>query len=155
ENGIDTRNKESRMAAASVGSIKKPFRKVMDPRVKGRTDHLLVDILVLAICRVIANCNSWGDIVLFAQKRATWFRRFLQLPHGIPSAYTFRRVFNQLNPRTFQNGFVSWVKEIRDWVGLKHVAIDGKTLRHSGKQGAGLGILHAVSAWATEQHGLL
>jgi predicted transposase YbfD/YdcC len=143
------------MAASSVGSIKRHFRKVMDPRVVGRTDHLLVDILVMAICGVIANCDSWGDIALFATKREKWFKRFLKLPNGIPSQYTFRRVFDHLNPRAFQNCFVSWVKEISDLVGLKHIAIDGKTLRHSGNKGVGLGMLHAVSAWATEQHLLL
>jgi predicted transposase YbfD/YdcC len=143
------------MAASSVGSIKRHFRKVMDPRVVGRTDHLLVDILVMAICAVIANCDSWCDIALFGTKREKWFKRFLKLPNGIPSHYTFRRVFDQLNPRAFQNCFVSWIQEISDLVGLKHIAIDGKTLRRSGNKGAGLGMLHAVSAWATEQHLLL
>jgi hypothetical protein len=37
------------MAASSVGSIKKHFRKMADPRVVGRTEHRLVDILVIAI----------------------------------------------------------------------------------------------------------
>jgi predicted transposase YbfD/YdcC len=152
---MDTGTKENRMAASSVGSIKKHFRKLTDPRVVGRTDHLLVDILVMAICAVIANCNGWRDIALFAQKRATWFKRFLKLPHGIPSHYTFRRIFDQLNPRAFQGCLVAWIKEVSDLVGLKHIAIDGKTLRHSGNEGAGLRMLHAVSAWATEQHLLL
>ena len=143
------------MAASSVGSIKKHFRKLTDPRVVGRTDHLLVDILVMAICAVIANCNGWRDIALFAKKRATWFKRFLRLANGIPSHYTFRRVFDQLNPRAFQSCLVAWIKEVSDLVGLKHIAIDGKTLRHSGNDGAGLRMLHAVSAWATEQHLLL
>lgn len=143
------------MAASSVGSIKRHFRKLADPRVVGRTDHLLVDIVVIAICAVIANCNGWRDIALFAQKRATWFKRFLKLPHGIPSHYTFRRVFDQLHPRAFQSCLVAWIKEVSDLVGLKHIAVDGKTLRHSGKDDAGLRMLHAVSAWATEQHLLL
>jgi predicted transposase YbfD/YdcC len=152
---LGTWNQENRMAASSVGSIKKHFRKVMDPRVVGRTDHMLVDVLVMAICGVIANCDNWGDIVLFAQQRRTWFQRFLKLPNGIPSQYTFRRIFDQLDPRTFQHCFVSWVKEISDLVGLKHIAIDGKTLRHSGNKKAGLRMLHSVSAWAAEQHLLL
>ena len=45
--------------------------------------------------------------------------------------------------------------EISELVGLRHIAIDGKALRHSFKRGAGLGMLHAVSAWATEQHLIL
>jgi predicted transposase YbfD/YdcC len=143
------------MAASSVGSIKKHFRKLTDPRVVGRTDHLLVDIVVIALCAVIANCNNWRDIALFAQKRVTWFKRFLKLPHGVPSHYTFRRVFDQLDPRAFQSCLVGWLKEVNDLVGLKHIALDGKTLRHSGNEDAGLRMLHAVSAWATEQHLLL
>jgi predicted transposase YbfD/YdcC len=139
------------MAAASVGSIKRHFRRLVDTRVRGRTRHLLADIIVLAICGVIANCDGWRDIVLFAQKRQGWFKRFLKLPHGIPSHDTFERVFNLLNPRAFQACFIGWVKEISDLVGLRHVAIDGKTLRHSGHAPSGLGMLHAVSAWAAEQ----
>lgn len=143
------------MAACSVGSIKKHFRRVLDPRVVGRTDHLLVDILVMAICGVIANCDSWRDIALFARKREKWFRGFLRLPNGIPSHHTFERVFNQLDPQSFQNCLVEWIKEISELVGLKHISIDGKTLRQSGNHAAGLKMLHAVSAWAAEQHLIL
>jgi predicted transposase YbfD/YdcC len=143
------------MAASSVGSIKRHFRKLRDPRIQGRTRHLLPDVIVMAICGVIANCDGWRDIALFAQKRAAWFKRFLKLPNGIPAHDTFERVFNQLNPRAFQACFMSWVKEISDLVGLRHIAIDGKSLRHSFNQQAGFGMLHAVSAWATEQHLIL
>jgi hypothetical protein len=143
------------MAASSVGSIKKHFRKLWDARVQGRTRHLLTDIIVMAICGVIANCDGWRDIALFAQKRESWFKRFLKLPNGIPAHDTFERVFNQLNPRAFQACFVNWVKEISDLTGLRHIAIDGKALRHSFNVQAGFGMLHAVSAWATEQHLIL
>ena len=143
------------MAASSVGSIKRHFRKLWDPRVQGRTRHLLVDIIVMAICGVIANCDGWRDIALFAKKRQAWFKRFLQLPEGVPAHDTFERVFNRLNPKAFQACFGRWVAEISERVGLRHMAIDGKALRHSYHRGAGLGMLHAVSAWATEQHLIL
>jgi predicted transposase YbfD/YdcC len=143
------------MATSSVGSIKKHFRKLRDPRVRGRTQHLLMDIIVMALCGVIANCDGWRDIALFAQKRQDWFKRFLKLPKGVPAHDTFERVFNQLNPQAFGACFASWVAEISELVGLRHIAIDGKALRHSYNRGAGLGMLHAVSAWATEQHLIL
>jgi hypothetical protein len=47
------------MAATTVGAIKKHFRRLKDPRVVGRSRHLLVDIIVLAICGVIADCDDW------------------------------------------------------------------------------------------------
>jgi predicted transposase YbfD/YdcC len=143
------------MTASSVGSIKRHFRRLHDARVRGRTRHLLVDIVVIAICAVIAECNSWREIALFARKREKWFRRFLQLPEGVPAHDTFERVFDRLNPQVFQACFASWVAEIGEVVGLRHIAIDGKSLRHSFCRRAGLGMLHAVSAWATEQHLLL
>jgi predicted transposase YbfD/YdcC len=143
------------MAASSVGSIKRHFRKLWDPRVQGRTRHLLVDIIVMAICGVVANCDGWRDIALFARKRESWFKRFLKLPDGVPAHDTFERVFNRLNPKAFQACFARWVAEISEVVGLRHIAIDGKALRHSYSGAAGLGMLHAVSAWATEQHLIL
>ena len=56
-------------ATTRVGSIKKHFRRLKDPRVVGRTRHRLSDIIVLAICGVIANCDDWPDIALFAETR--------------------------------------------------------------------------------------
>jgi predicted transposase YbfD/YdcC len=142
-------------AATGVGSIKRHFRKLFDPRVQGRTRHLLVDIVAMALCGVIADCDTWREIALFAQKRETWFKRFLNLPHGVPSHDTFERVFDRINPKTFQACFANWVAEISELVGLRHIAIDGKSLRHSFNHKAGLGMLHAVSAWAAEQHLIL
>lgn len=62
-------------ATTSVVSIKKHFRRLKDPRVVKRSRHLLVDMIVLAICGVIANCDDWSDIVLFAKERLNWFKR--------------------------------------------------------------------------------
>ncbi len=42
---------EERMVATTrVGSIKKHFRSLPDPRVVGRTKHLLIDVVVIAVC---------------------------------------------------------------------------------------------------------
>jgi predicted transposase YbfD/YdcC len=137
------------MAATSrVGSIRKHFRSLKDPRVIGRTQHRLGDIIVMAICGVIANCDDWPDIALFAQKREDWFRRFLALPHGVPAHDTFERVFAALDPRALERCCVAWLREVAGLVDVGHIAIDGKTL--CGSAGSSLGPLHLVSAWATQ-----
>jgi predicted transposase YbfD/YdcC len=135
-------------AGTTVGSIKKYFRRLKDPRVVGRSRHLLVDIVVLAICGIIADCDDWPEIVLFAQKRLAWFKRFLKLPNGVPSHDTFERVFSKLEPRALQCCCLAWLRSIADVLGMGHIAIDGKTL--CGSAGSKWGALHLVSAWATE-----
>jgi predicted transposase YbfD/YdcC len=135
-------------ATTTVGSIKRHFRTLKDPRVVRRSRHLLVDIIVLGICGVIANCDDWPDIELFAKQRLAWFKRFLKLPFGVPSHDTLERVFAMLDPRGFERCCVAWLRAVADLVGLGHIAIDGKTL--CGSATSKLGALHLVSAWATE-----
>src|SRR4029453_7109026 len=126
------------------------FRTLPDPRVVGRTQHRLLDILVMAICGVIGNCDDWPDIALFARQRERGFRRFLPMPGGVPSHDTFERVFAALDPRAFERCCLAWLREVANLMGVDHIAIDGKTL--CGSAGTKLGPLHLVSAWATQLH---
>ena len=130
-----------------LGSIRKHFRSLKDPRVVGRTRHRLIDLVVLAICGVIANCDDWPDIALFAKQRESWFKRFLALPGGIPSHDTFERLFAALDVSVFERCCVAWLHEVAQQVGVPHIAIDGKSL--CGSAAGGLAPLHVVSAWAT------
>ena len=130
-------------------SLPKCFAKLKDPRRAHRRLHLLQDIIIIALCAVIAGAQDWQEIETFGRKRRDWLKRFLKLPHGIPAHDTFERVFDRLNPRAFQACFRAWLQAIQETLSIKHVAIDGKTLRGSGS--AKLGPLHLVSAWATAQ----
>jgi predicted transposase YbfD/YdcC len=130
-------------------SIPKHFAKLKDPRRAHRRLHLLQDILVIALCAVIAGAQDWQEVETFGRKRHDWLKRFLRLPHGIPAHDTFERVFDRLAPQAFHNCFQGWVQAVGQALRIKHVAIDGKTLRGSGT--AKLGPLHLVSAWATAQ----
>src|SRR3954454_10102686 len=130
-------------------SIPKFFARLKDPRRAHRRLHPLPDIIVVALCAVIAGAQDWQQIVTFGRKRLDWLRGFLELPNGIPSHDTFERVFDRLKPQAFQACFRNWVQAVSAALRVKHVAIDGKTLRGSGS--AELGPLHLVSAWATAQ----
>ena len=128
-------------------SIKKHFRKLKDPRVAGRSTHLLLDIITITLCCTIANCHDWQEIETFAKCRSDWFKTFLRLPGGIPSHDTLERVFDALDPQAFQACFRAWMLALHQALGLSPIAIDGKTLRGSGVDGKKA--LHLVSAWAT------
>jgi hypothetical protein len=131
-------------------SIPKFFAKLQDPRRAHRRLYPLQDIIVIALCAVIAGAQDWQQVVTFGRKRRDGLATFLELPNGIPSHDTFERVFDRLKPQALQACFRDWVQAIRAALRIKHIAIDGKTLRGSGS--AKLGPLHLVSAWATTQH---
>ena len=131
-------------------SIPTYFAKLKDPRRRHRRLHHLQDIIVIALCAVIAGAQDWQAIETFGRKRRAWLQRFLELSNGIPSHDTFERVFDRIKPQAFQACFRAWVQAVSVSLKIKHVAIDGKTLRSSGS--AQLGPLHLVSAWATAQH---
>src|SRR6476619_4401000 len=131
-------------------SIPRFFAPLQDPRRAHRRLHRLRDIVVIALCAVIAGAEDWQQIVTFGRKRLDGLRGFLELPNGIPSHDTFERVFDRLKPQAFQACFRDWVQAVSAALRIQHIAIDGKTLRGSGS--AKLGPLHLVSAWATAQH---
>src|SRR3982750_3747970 len=127
------------------------FGAVVDPRRRRKVEHPLTDILVIAVCAVIACAESWNVIALYGRSKLAWLRTFLELPNGIPSPDTFRRVFMLIDPDAFERGFAAWVGSLVDSFEREVVAIDGKTLRRSFDRGRERSPLHLVSAWASEQ----
>jgi len=133
-------------------AIQAHFADLEDPRINRTRRHELMDILVIAICAVISGADGWVDIATYATAKAAWLHTFLALPGGIPSHDTFRRVFCLLDPVAFQACFQRWIDALSAGLGLKRIAIDGKTLRRSFDRATGKAALHLVSAWACEQH---
>src|SRR5690349_21897304 len=127
------------------------FKGLEDPRETSRCDHQLIDILVIAVCAVIACAESWEDIALYGRSKRAWLSTFLELPNGIPSHDTFRRVFTLIDPDAFEAGFAAWAGSLASGFEREVVAIDGKTIRRSFDHGREQSPLHVVSAWACER----
>ena len=133
-------------------SIAAQFAALPDPRAERGKRHELLDILVIAICAVICGADNWVEVEMFGKAKAEWFKRFLALPHGIPSHDTFGDVFARLDPEQFQESFVRWVREISELTAGQVIAIDGKTLRRSHDGLLGKAAIAMVSAWASRDH---
>jgi predicted transposase YbfD/YdcC len=138
--------------AMSLLSVTRFFLPLRDPRRRHLRKHLLIDIIVIALCAVISGANDWQQVAAFGQRRRSWLSTFLRLPNGIPSHDTFERVFDHLDPSAFQACFQRWVEALAQHLNVRHIAIDGKTLRGSKNEPKGWRALHLVSAWATECH---
>jgi len=127
--------------------ISRYFGNLSDPRSDNKR-HKLIDIITIAICAVICNADSFEHIAEFGQAKYQWLKSLLELPHGIPSADTFERVFSRISPEEFKNCFVQWVQAISQLTRGEVVAIDGKTLRRSHDKSNAKSAIHMVSAWA-------
>jgi predicted transposase YbfD/YdcC len=135
-------------------SIDRHFASLPDPRVDRTKKHLLGDILVIALCATIAGADSWPEVERFGRVKLTWLQGFLQLPNGIPSHDTFRRVFARIDPKAFNRCVAAWMAGLCVATGLRHVAIDGKAAR-SAKKGTFCGCLFLVNARAVENRVIL
>jgi len=133
-------------------SIWECFHVVRDPRVEGRCDHELHDILVIAVCSIICGAERCTEMEDFGNSNIKWFRSFLNLPNGIPSHDTFGRVFAALDPDEFEKAFRTWVDMVAETPVGKHYAIDGKTIRRSFDTASARAAIHMVSAWVHENH---
>jgi len=141
-------------STVSLDSVVRHFESLPDPRHTRNRRHLLVDVIVIAVCGVIVGCEGPTAIERWAKAKEEWLGQLLALPNGIPSRDCLRRVLSALKPEAFRECFQRWIAEcLTDSADGSHrtIAIDGKTMRRSHDRAGGLGPLHLVSAWASEQ----
>ena len=133
-----------------ANSLREHFSVIVDPRMERHKGHLLEDVLIIAILAMICDAQYFTEFEAFGKAKEAWLRTFLQLPNGIPSHDTFRRVFSLLDPEHFCECFRGWTQSLRQAVSQEIVALDGKTARGSHDRIRGRKAIHVVSAWAKE-----
>lgn len=126
------------------------FGALRDPRVRGRTDYPLIEIIFLTISAVISGFDGWEAIEDFGHAKLDWLRNYLPFHHGIPRHDTIARVISALSPSGIQQCFVSWVQSIAQISDGEIIAIDGKQARRSYDKKNRKAALHMVSAWACQ-----
>lgn len=102
------------MKCSTGTSIQECFSDLTDPRVGGRTEHKLLEIIAITICAVICGADGWAGIEAYGKAKQEWLETFLELPNGIPSHDTFGRVFSLIPPTELQACFLNWVKAIAE-----------------------------------------
>jgi len=139
-----------------VKNVLEAFADLVDPRREHpQTLHKLEDIVVIALCAVIAKCETWEEIADYGVFKKDVLKKYLELPNGIPSHDTFNRVFSLISPIAWQKCFMQWMTSMSQLSKDKLISIDGKMLRGSKASGTGKvateqAALSIVSAWASE-----
>lgn len=153
---------------AALGRLAAKFAQLPDPREQRQPQHLLGDLLVIALCSTLAGGRSFNDMEDYGEGHAEWLRTFLLLPQGIPSHDTFNRVFAALDSHALEEALRQWASqcEVPPWDmmvpehpnALRQLAADGKRLRGSRRQepraegGASLTRMDQVlNVWCTQR----
>ncbi|MBL8471986.1 MAG: ISAs1 family transposase [Rhodocyclaceae bacterium] len=136
------------MANKPKVTLVEALHNIQDPRRPSNgTRHNFVEMLVIAVCAMLSDCDNIEDIGDWAVDKESWLRQFLVLKNGIPSEETFLRLFRALDPKQFETAYRRWVGALVP-VLRGAVAIDGKTLR--GSRDGEVGPVHIVTAFATQ-----
>ena len=130
---------------------------VKDPRTPINIVHPAVNIIAISIAAIIAGAEGPKSIARWGRTKKEWLQTWLELPEGkTPSRDCIRTFLGNVDPVAFQACFFRWldafVPEHEQPDGLKVVAVDGKTLRHSFDTATALRPVHLVSAWVAERH---
>lgn len=122
------------------------FGDLPDRRQRGKVMYPLDKILLLALLAVLAGAESFVAIAQFGCMKLELLRRFRPYLDGTPSHDHLGDIFATLDAEQFQRCFVAWTVSLIG-VPSEVVAIDGKTVRRSGRK-ASKGAIHIVSAFA-------
>jgi len=116
---------------------------------EGKVKHKLSSIIFMTLCAVLSGCECWSDIEDYCITKKEWLSQYIDLKSGIPSEWTFRRLFTILNPECIEFLLRNNAKEIiNKGKKVDQIAIDGKAIRGS-KKGE-IACLQSISAWCHE-----
>ena len=125
------------------------IKELPDPRMEGKVRHNLSSVIFVTLCGILSGCQSWGDIEDYCEAKLKWLGQYVEFKNGVPSEWTFRRVFTLLDPaylevllRTHAASIVS------ENTTSEQISVDGKALCGSAREGTRC--LHSVTAWCHE-----
>ena len=133
------------------GGLPPGFEKLLvveDPRTGGNRRHHFGEIIFIAVSALICGVNSFRGITEFCDIHEDWLRKWISLPNGIPVTQTFINIFSLIDPTLFSRCIIDHVMTIYPELANQLIAVDGKTLRGSGKSKSEQE--HCLSAWAAD-----
>jgi predicted transposase YbfD/YdcC len=126
------------------------FNDLIDTRQQAKVVYPLDEVLLLALLATLAGAETFTDIARFGDKKLALLRRFRPFKDGTPPHDRIGDIFATLDAEQFQRCFVAWVASV---TGIPEgvIAIDGKTVRRSGRKKDDTAPIHMVSAFAARQ----
>jgi predicted transposase YbfD/YdcC len=134
-------------------NLKELFSELSDKRNKNHQTYSFECLLFMSMCAIMAGEDSFTGISDYVETNKAIFDKYFDLPLFTPTHDTFNRLFDSLDPNEFDKWFVDYTQNIAAYCesrnlkssAIRHQAIDGKTIRNSGKDKP----FHVVSAWCS------
>ena len=133
------------------------FKGQNDTRIQGKVKHLMSDIIMICFLAILARCDGWDEIAMFAVSKEEWLNKFLELPNGIPSHDTIQRVISLLNPETLYSSCITFLIEKIDSLTKKNktkdvLSMDGKVTKGSSRNKENTEEIKALNTMSIYSH---
>lgn len=134
----------------NVQPLRAVFEGLSDPMAAQRRSQPLGRTLTLVFLALVSGENSERGIAAWLEEQAWRLKKvFGYRRDDVPSYSTIRRALEEVDCQELERALVAWAEQLQaaaPSVGWEGVAIDGKTLRGSGRNGQGaLDVLNAFS----------
>lgn len=113
--------------------------------------YSLTSILFMTIVASLCGADDWPQIVALCNSMQDWIGQFVDMSAGVPSEYTFKRVFSALAPQEINKLLIAVSGSINTECENDVITFDGKTLRGTRDESSGLKAIHFLNAWSTER----
>jgi len=124
------------------------FVVIEDPRVGGHRKHHFGEMMFIAVSALVCGVESFSGMIEFAHIHRSWLEKWIRLPNGIPVTQTMINLFSLLDPIQFSRCIIAHLKDLHPELAQQLIAVDGKTIRGSGKTNQEQ--QHCLSAYAAE-----
>ena len=108
--------------------LKEEIKQLQDTRVQYKCSYKLWDIVMCVIISVLCGKKDWEEIHDFVTEKYDFFRTFLLMTGGIPSAKTDERVMSIIDYKELEKILVSFFKGVTQDIltGVEILSFDGR-----------------------------
>ena len=124
------------------------FMVIEDPRTGGNKRHHFGEMIFVAVSAMVCGVQSFSGMIEFAHIHRKWLEKWITLPNGIPVQQTMINLFTLIDPVQFSQCIIAHLRELHPDLSKQLIAVDGKTIRGSGKTTSEQ--QHCLSAYAAE-----
>lgn len=119
-----------------LSKLKESLKSLKDTRMQKKCDYKMWDIVVCVIVSVLCGKKDWEEIHDFVEEKYSFFRSFLLMTGGIPSAKTYERVMSIIDYKELEKILVTFFKAITKDIltGIDILSFDGRVSNGSKQQ---------------------